>query len=119
SSGLLPGVSDLRQQGVIKCPARLGQSHATLLYLTKTCGMRPYPGLTGKLNLLLQGFETGLAQQNGMAPARWAFNQFFGRDPPLGHGLLYRINIQGSGSQVIDMGALETNNIGHQTMCLM
>ena len=72
--------------------------------------------LVGKADVFIQGFETGLAQQQCALALRWPLYRQFGIDAALGHQALYRVYVQRARGQMVDVWAFERHHIGNQAV---
>lgn len=75
--------------------------------------------LIGEGDLLLQGLETGLAQQDGVTAGRWAFDHCLGFDALGRHAGLHQVDVEGTGCEMVDMRALERHHIGDQAVFIV
>ncbi|MNS81230.1 hypothetical protein D3C72_1149380 [compost metagenome] len=110
------------QQTIVEYAAFRRQRNAALFYFTEAGSMVPVNGAAVMLNeidVFLQRFKAGLAQQDRASTRRWPFNHRFGSDAPARHCLLNQIDIKGARRQVVNVRAFERDHVSNQTVLVV
>ena len=106
----------VRQGRIVQGPADRGQGAAALFDLAEAGGVDALgrPVRVGEGDGLLQGFETGLAQQDGAGAVGRTLDRLLGRDAAFGHGGLGGVDVERARGQVVDVRSLEADHVGDQ-----